>query len=576
VNATPHPRTTAKLASPVNLRTTRKPVRIFTRPATRRRVDELKANGEDYAFYPTTDEILAVIAKSIRREADRAYRRHGSLDILDIGAGDGRALVKLQEMLSDEGEHSRNTITLDQFAVEKSMIHLANMPKHIVVIGTEFHEQTLVDKQVDIVFCNPPYSEYEEWAYRILRECAAKSVYLVIPRRWRDSQKIQELIDQFELKPKSLGKFDFETADRRARAKVEIVLFDMGDRDKDSAFNSAIEEMLPELDKFDCKIDDECEEDKDWLRQVAKGGNIIESLVHAYDTELTEMYETYRKVVKINPLLLKELGVTKKAILDGLRSKIVGLKNKYWQVLFEHLEDITKRLATKQRNAFLESLRNKTVVDFTEGNVRSMLIWISKWASDHFDDQLVELFKSLAQHANVHRYKSNDKVFTKGNWRYLHEDETQYKIDYRLVIEGFGGINTSQYSFDAVNGLSRRSIEFLSDFVTVANNLGFACMDSPANYRWTSGKKNELCLQDGEPLMDAKAYQNGNLHIRVAKRVILAINVQAGKLLGWIRTAEEAVRELQPDPEDVAYVAEVFRLSNRIEPSNLLRIGHVA
>lgn len=533
---------------------------------------DLQRAGEDFEWFPTTDEILAVIAKSIRRQADKHYHRVAHASILDIGAGDGRALVKLQDMLRDDKSDSYNTIMLDQFAIEKSMIHLANMPKEIVVIGTDFHEQTLVDKNVGIIFCNPPYSEYEDWTYRILRECDSREVYMVIPRRWRDSGRIQELVTRFEIKVESLGEFDFETADRRARAKVEIVRFDMGQRDKNSAFDAAIEEMLPELDQFDCEVDDTTGSDKDWESQIANGGSIIESLVIAYDSELSEMYETYRSVVKINPRLLKELGVTKEAILSGLRSKIVGLKNKYWEVLFEHLHDVTKRLATKQRKAFLSSLKEKTVIDFTEGNIRSMLIWISKWSSDYFDEQLVELFKSLAQQANVHRYKSNDKVFTKGRWRYLHEDETHYKVDYRLVVEGFGGINTSPYAFDAINGLCLRSHEFLRDFVTVANNLGFACNDRPENHRWSSGRKNELWMENGGILLDAKAFKNGNIHIRVSKRLMLAINVQAGKLLGWIRTAEEAVRELEPDAEDVAYVSEAFRLSNRIEPSSLLKI----
>lgn len=546
---------------------------IFTRTATRHRVDELKSNGEDYSFYPTSNEILAVIARSIRRQADSHYRHTTHSSVLDIGAGDGRSLVKLQEMLTDNSERGYNTITLDQFAIEKSMIHLANMPKEIVVIGTDFHEQTLVDKEVDIVFCNPPYSEYEDWAYRILRECAAETVYLVIPRRWRDSQRITDLVSELEITEESLGEFDFETADRRARAKVEIVRFDMGHRDENSAFDAAIEEMLPELDKFESQLDeDDYIDNTDWRTQIAKGGSIIESLVIAYDSEMAELYETYRSVVKINPHILKELGVTKENILQGMREKIKGLKNKYWQVLFDNLNDITRKFATKQRAAFLSSLRDKTVIDFTVGNVHSMLIWIAKWSSDFFDEQLIELFKSLAQHANVHRYKSNDKVFTKGRWRYLHEDESHYKIDYRIVVEGFGGINTSSYTWEAVNGLTKRSHEFLSDFVTVANNLGFACHDRPENYEWRSNKKVELVLNDGELLMDARAFKKGTIHIRVAKRVMLAINVQAGKLLGWIRTAEEAVRELEPDAEDVAYVSEVFKLSNRIEPSSLLKI----
>lgn len=540
-------------------------------PPISRTVAELRDAGEDFEWYPTTPEMLQVVARDMKRKHDR---HRGHLKLLDIGAGDGRALDRLQGMLTDS-ERSWDDIYLDKFAIEKSLVHLSNMPKDIVVIGTEFREQTLVDKEVDVVFCNPPYSEYEDWTYRILRECAAETVYLIIPQRWRDSERLSELVGSLDLKHEALGYFDFENAERRARAKVEIVRFDMGLRREHAAFDAAIEDMLPELEAFDCEVDEE-KDSRAWGAELADGGGLIDSLVSAYDAEQADLYETYRSVVKINPRLLKELGVTKANILEGLRSKIKGLKNRYWEVLFEHLDDITKRFATKQRRAFLQSLKDKTVIDFTASNVRSMLIWIAKWSSDYFDEQLIELFRSLAQHANVQRYKSNDKVFKKDRWRYMSDDDTHYKVDYRMVVEGFGGIDSNAYNFYGRNGLKNESHEFLSDFITIANNLGFTCSDRSDRHRWRSNKKIELWLDSGDVLMDVRAFKNGNLHIRVSKRLMLAINVQVGKLLGWLKSAEDAVRELEPEAEDVDYVGKVFELSNRIEPSNLLRLENKA
>lgn len=544
--------------------------------ATQQKVLALKEAGEDFEWYPTTDEMLSVIADSIRRRG-ASYRYTDK--ILDIGAGDGRVLTRLQQMLTN-GKDDWNNVHLDAFAIEKSMIHLANMPKEIVVIGTEFFEQTLVDKQFPLVFCNPPYSEYESWAYRILRECDAEDVYLIIPRRWRDNQRITQLVDDLQVEAESLGEFDFEQADRQARAKVEIVRFRM-QREKHAAFDRAIEDMLPELDKFELAEDvKKPTTDERWRDQLTEGGSLVESLVAAYDAEQAELYETYRSVVKINPAILKELGVTKANILSGIREKITSLKNRYWQVLFDNLQDVTKRLATKQRKRFLESLSSKTVIDFTEGNIQSMLIWIAKWSSDYCDEQVIELFKSMAQHANVVKYKSNEKVFSQDRWRYREDDRSHYKVDYRLVLECMGGICTSEYSWESRNGLTNRSHEFLLDFITVANNLGFQCFDRPDRYQWESNKKVELIMFPNEGtdeiLMDVRAFKNGNLHIRVSKRVMLAINVQVGKLLGWLHSAADAVEELEVDPEDAGFVADVFEMSNQIEPANLLRIEHAA
>ncbi len=79
----------------------------------------------------------------------------------------------------------------------------------------------------------------------------------------------------------------------------------------------------------------------------------------------------------------------------------------------------------------------------------------------------------------------------------------------------------------------------------------------------------EFRLRDGSLLMDVRAFKNGNLHIRVAKDVMLAINVKAGALLGWLRTAEEAAEELQEQGE-IELVRKVFNKSHRIAPQALL------
>ena len=311
----------------------------------------------------------------------------------------------------------------------------------------------------------------------------------------------------------------------------------------------AIEEMLPELKAFDSL--DELDPDEIPDGEVVEGGSVIKTLVRCYDDELDEMYSSYRSIVKIKVKLLKELGVTKDSMLEGLRLKINGLKSKYWSALFNHLNDVTKRLATKQRKQFLESLKGKGDVDFTESNALAMLIWIAKHASSHFDQQLIDLFKRISQRASVIGYKSNERVFSNGDWRYLRDDETHYKVDFRIILESMGGINDSIYNYSSSKGLFNTSHEFLDDFVTVANNLGFECNDRSINYEWKSNKKVVLNLVDGSVLMEVRAFKNGNLHLKISKDVMLAINVQAGKLLGWLRSADEAADELGATPEDV-------------------------
>ena len=93
------------------------------RQSTSRTLFDLKEAGEDFEWYPTTDKMLSIVARDIKKMSDRRYHR-GYHSILDIGAGDGRALEKLQQLCkSDERWES---IYFDKFAIEKSLVNLRN------------------------------------------------------------------------------------------------------------------------------------------------------------------------------------------------------------------------------------------------------------------------------------------------------------------------------------------------------------------------------------------------------------------------------------------------------------------
>ncbi len=544
-------------------------------------VRSLKENDQDFEWYPTTSEIIQAVARDMKSIFSCYEFRHKHCKdnskgaVLDVGAGDGRILQRLDKVLAGLGMDA-----VGLYAIEKSTVHLNNMPKDIVVIGTDFMEQTLVDKPMDVVFCNPPYSEYELWASKLIRECNC-TLYLVIPTRYADSIEIEQAVKLREASVKVLGKFDFESADRKARAVVNLLRVNYPT--KSHAFDAAIEEMFPELQHFDRAPEPHEERSKRACEAIESNGNIIEALVESYDKEIADMINTYRDVAKINPGLLLELGITKASIMDGIYLKIKNMKDMYWRKLFDHFKPITSRLATKQRKQFLDSLGGKAVIDFTESNIFAMLIWITKWANDHFDDQLIELFKRLSEHANVVNYKSNERVWKKGDWRYYDItrdakregdfNPTNYKLEYRMVLEHAGGINNSPYSWESVRGLQNRAVEFLKDCITVANNLGFECDDCPTNYEWSSNKQHVFKLKNGKPLIAVRAFKNGNMHVHWDPKVMLAINVEAGRLLGWVRSHEQAAKEMQATPQEAQQIKEIFGSSLRLSSKNLLAIG---
>jgi hypothetical protein len=65
-------------------------------------------------------------------------------------------------------------------------------------------------------------------------------------------------------------------------------------------------------------------------------------------------------------------------------------------------------------------------------------------------------------------------------------------------------------------------------------------------------------------------FLNGNLHFRFRPEAIKALNVEAGRLLGWLRSPAEAVAELGYTPEEVA---RSFGVNHRLMLGSVPRLG---
>ena len=118
------------------------------------------------------------------------------------------------------------------------------------------------------------------------------------------------------------------------------------------------------------------------------GNNIIERLEELYVRDFGELLDTYKTLEGFDPVLFKELGIDLTTVREGLKMKIKGLKNLYWQELFSNLDSITNRLTSKSREHLLEKLTNHTSVDYTADNAYAVVIWVVKNANQYFDDPI--------------------------------------------------------------------------------------------------------------------------------------------------------------------------------------------
>jgi hypothetical protein len=511
---------------------------------------DLKQGNQDFEWYPTTDAMIFAIRRLLPEDAD---------SIMDIGAGDGRVLEKFGEKCK----------FANLYSIELSTILVQKQSKDIIPIGTNLFEQNLSCLSVDYIFCNPPYSEYEEWVCKIVSEGYAKKAFLIIPQRWKESKIIEKTLKLRNATTRVIYNGNFENADRQARAVIDIVEIsypkDKWDNKTADPFDIWFDQNIDTFDK--AKEIEKDEESEDLAKQYANSN--IGEMVDAYREEYGILESNYRAVFKLDYAILHELGINKDHVREGLKKKLIGLKVKYWQILFERLDVITSRLTTDSKDILLKNLTRNTSVEFTATNAYSVVLWAIKNANQYFDDQAIDLFHKLSNFEGVLNYKSNVKTWEKDGWRYGNTERknTHYALDYRIVVSQYDAICKTDYKWDYPNNLSRSCHDLIADVIAVMSNLGFKTYDKSFNHEWVSGKwRNFYETNTSEIMFQVKAHMNGNLHFRFMPDAIKALNVTVGRLLKWLRTESDVITELGYSPHEAK---KFFNCNSHILPSNI-------
>ena len=513
---------------------------------TRQLIEINKNTGQDFEWYPTTQVMIDCVNNQILKHLGDYDRTYKAYSILDCGAGDGRVLHALAHGGS-------------MYAIEKSTVLLETLDREIFIAGTDFFTSTLIDKKVDIVFSNPPYSEFQQWAEKIIIEANGKFVFLILPERWKNSGAISGALKTRGVEAKVVGRFDFRQGDRAARATVNVIMIDLRWRDgryrcndlrsdpfsiwfdEQFQFKSTPEKYSEEAERVTLKSKAE--------KAVVSGSGLIPALVELYDHEMAHLQENFAAVSRLDPDILKELDVNIKGLKAALKQKIKGLKGRYWREFFSNYEPITSRLTHGSRQTMLDRLYEHTSVDFTEGNIYAITIWAIKNANKYYDSQLVQLVVRMIGEANIKLYKSNQRTFEREEWRYCSRPQnlSKFALELRVILSNFGGIQDDGFNFRYHHGLHERAHEFINDLITVAGNLGYTCNDNSRWHEWESRKKIEFVGSKGT-LMQVTAFKNGNLHIKFDLNFIRTLNIEFGRLKGWLRNAQQAADELDIPP----------------------------
>lgn len=519
---------------------------------------KMKEAGDDFEFYPTTPEILQAIKEDMILKRGNYRFSKGEKKILDCGAGDGEALA----FLAPEGY---------RYAIEKSATALSALPADVVVVGTDFHQQTLLDKEVDVIFCNPPYTEYREWVLKILNESVADEIYFVIPQRWEEDKEIQHAIERSGFKVNNLGDYDFLNARRAARAKVHVLSLTRPETSSDDAFNRWFRDHFqigtPKDTVSEANVEkkSESEQRKEKIHEMIQSSSLIESLVTLYNEELAFLTTNYQKLASLDPDLLVSLDIDVVNASRGLKMKIQGLKNAYWNELFSNFNRITDKLTASTRSQMLSTLLKSTSVDFTYDNAHAVVLWAIKNANKYMDEQLENVLESLLRSMCVTSYKSNQKLFIHDNFRYNDlRKSSHYMLETRCIINTYIRDDlVSSYS----KQLDYRAKDLLNDLMVIGTQLGFDTRNCkrPDSVHWAYGSTTPLCYEkDGiqHTLFEVKPFKNGNFHIKFSQKFMLKLNIELGRLNGWIHSKEQCAEEFGVDVSEVASLYEGYHITS--------------
>ena len=535
-------------------------------------VEHLKAAGEDFEFYPTTREMVKMIWDHHRGKWEDGSPHVKNLGtVLDIGCGtcNFRRWVKEfnAETVKTEKDGDRYTVDIHNYYVmEKSRILLDKLDPDIAVLGTDFNEATLIDKPVDTIFCNPPYKEYENWTARIISESVCKKIYLVIPRRWRQSDRIKQALKSVKIKIDSekdipddervlkvIGSADFLDAERSARAKVDILYINKEYSPQYAGFDTFFDNVFNMQDDTGSKYDFEDQarrsEEEKLKEELLSGRNKVEILCRGYNEKQNQLYEHFKTICGLDADVLKAIGVHKDAVKKALKKNFEGLKNLYWDAAFNCLDEITSRLTSQSRKALMDRFTLLKTVDFTPSNIYALIVWVIKNANQYTEKQMIDFFMALSSKENVRNYVSNKRAFEEDRWRYQNEKyrNTHYTLDYRIVVTKYAlpGEAGCEYSRATVRDIFHTKI---SDICTVANNLGFPAesIDIPQAYGARGTVKTTI---NGKPetLFEFRCYQNRNVHIKFNMEFMKALNVSVARKLGWIHSKSDIAREFTPE-----------------------------
>lgn len=543
-------------------------------------INTLKANGQDYEFYPTPKSLAPLIAGEIESAnpwLDNVnYSDIPRTTVLDVCAGDGSFILALHDELMNTKRARQVTLQ----GIELSPILRDKWQGKIVPVGSNFYGIKV--PTAPVVFCNPPFSKYVGFTKKVLKDSTFNIAIFILPRGWRSNQELQSFLRSNDHRHTVIKTFDFkEHCERAIRSQTicdVLVFHGKYSGDFERTRKEALKKQVAEI--FDA------EAEKGVMQTDLPTNFSLPDISKMYEKEKESRFELFKMLSSNNYAYTKSItGVDDKYarenLLDMFSDAYVALQRKYWGMVIKKLSVMGGLLTYENEQSLITDFAKS--IDFNIETISLFLEWLTSNFQTVMDDQFIMGYKSLMNPANSVRYKNNQSLFKDGNWTTNEKGKYKSFLKKKVILEisnHYDAFGFTLISYEAKQQLTSLLINLSAVFgywiaPTLYDSPNFKCNICDLKQHIKPSETSPLnddaklkiakALQDFEDeprpygksipiygitkegnadlLMYLIIYKKGTLHVKLSKDFALKLNVKYGTINGWITNPDDAKSE---------------------------------
>ena len=167
----------------------------------------------------------------------------------------------------------------------------------------------------------------------------------------KEKKEILQAIEQMKIRYDVIDSTDFLDADRQARAKVDIIKFWKSEYTDETVdpFKTWFEETFGFKETKDHGFEYKEDKSEKIKNELVEAPNKIEYLVNLYNDEMNRLFSSFKAICALDEETLHDIGVETSKVIESLKYKIEHTKILYWRLVFDYLDEITKRLTAESR-----------------------------------------------------------------------------------------------------------------------------------------------------------------------------------------------------------------------------------